>query len=223
MIQLRSGQKKGRLVVSARHREDTGGGRLRSFSHVFFSDDHGITWQLGGSVGLNTSECQLVELANGEVMLVARNESSEDAPDNLRHLAAVSRDGGGTWGPVLRAEELITPRCHGSVERFTLASLHDKNRLLFSSPAAPFRQPEHPYGRFNLTVRLSYDEGQTWSAGRTLWPHPSSYSDIAVLDDQTIGVAYERGPKGSTHYWDEIQFIRFNLEWLTEGRDGLKR
>ena len=27
--------------------------------------------------------------------------------------------------------------------------------------------------------------------------------------------------KGSTHYWDELHFARFNLEWLTDGRDSL--
>jgi sialidase-1 len=221
MIQLQCGPHAGRLVVPARHHEDIGQGRLRSFSHTFYSDDHGATWKLGGTVGLHTSECQLVELAGGDVMVVARNESAEDAPDNLRHLVAVSRDGGGTWGAVRRAEELITPRCHGAVERFTLAGRQDKNRLLFSSPASPFRQPEHPYGRYNLTVRLSYDEGQTWTAGKTIWPHPASYSDLVVLDDMTIGYVYERGPKGSTHYWDEVHFARFNLDWLTNGRDSL--
>ncbi len=44
---------------------------------------------------------------------------------------------------------------------------------------------------------------------------------MAVLDDRTIGTVYERSPKGSTHYWDEIGFARFNLDWLTEGRDSL--
>ncbi|MBM3860782.1 MAG: hypothetical protein FJ395_14175 [Verrucomicrobia bacterium] len=203
MVQLESG----RLVVPARHREDTGGGRLRSFAHCFYSDDRGATWKLGGSVGVNTSECQLVELANGELMLVSRDESSEDSPANLRHRVAVSKDGGATWGPVRRAEELITPRCHGAVERY------DKGRLLFSSPASPFRQKEHPYGRTNLTVRVSCDEGATWSVGRTIWPHPSSYSDIAVLDDGTVALVYERGDEGSTHYWDELHFVRFHLEW----------
>ncbi len=145
------------------------------------------------------------------------------APDNLRHLVAISRDGGETWGPVRRQEELITPRCHGSTERFTLSPQHDRNRLLFSSPASPFRQSEHPYGRYNLTIRLSYDEGATWTAGRTIWPHPGSYSDMTVLDDMTIGYVYERGDKGSTHYWDEIHFARFNLEWLTDGRDSIAR
>lgn len=223
MIQLQAGPKKGRLLVPARHREDIGGGKLRSFSHTFYSDDHGATWKLGGNIGLHTSECQLVELANGDVRVMSRNESAEDAPDNLRHLTAISRDGGETWGDLRRAEELITPRCHGPVERLTLASHDDKNRLLFSGPASPFRQKEHPYGRYNLTVRLSYDEGETWTAGRTIWPHPASYSDIAVLDDMSVAYVYERGDKGTTHYWDEIHFVRFNLEWLTDGRESIAK
>ncbi len=213
MIQLKSG----RLLVPARHREDIGKGRLRSFAHDFYSDDHGATWKLGGTIGMHTSECQFVELANGDVRVMSRNESSEDAPDNLRHLTAISHDGGASWTGLRRAEELITPRCHGPVERFTLG---DKPRLLFSSPASPFRQKEHPYGRYNLTIRLSYDEGESWTAGKTIWPHPASYSDVVVFDDKTIGMVYERGDKGSTHYWDELHFARFNLEWLTDGRDS---
>jgi sialidase-1 len=226
MIQLHTGPKAGRLLVPARHKDDVGGGRLRSFAHTFYSDDHGKSWHLGGTIGMFTSECQLVELADGRVMVVSRNETSVDSPDNMRHLTSTSSDAGITWSPITRAEELITPRCHGPIERYTLASTtsslaSDKNRLLFSSPASPFRQDEHPYGRYNLTVRLSYDEGETWSAGKTIWPHPSSYSDLAILDDGTIGILYERGPKGSTHYWDEVHFARFNLQWLTAGRDRL--
>lgn len=222
-IQLRAGPKAGRMIVPARHREDIGGGRLRSFSHVFFSDDQGASWRLGGTVGPNTSEGQLVELAGGTVMLVARNESAADAPRNLRHLVATSGDGGQTWGPIRRAEELITPRCHGAVERFTLPGPDQPSRLLFSHPAWPVREERHPYGRYNLSVRLSYDEGATWTAGKTIWPHPSSYSDIVVLDDLTVGLVYERGPQGSTHYWDEICFVRFNLAWLTDGKKGRVR
>lgn len=217
VVQLKSG----RIVVPARHREDSGKGRLRSYAHCFYSDDQGSTWKLGGTIGMNTSECQLQELADGRLMVISRNETAADSPDNLRHLMALSSDGGETWGPVTRVEELITPRCHGSLERLTQAGTQDKNRLLFSSPASPIRQKEHPYGRYNLTVRLSYDEGQTWTAGRTLWPHPGSYSDMVVMDDLSVGYIYERAEKGSTHYWDELHFARFNLEWLTFGRDSV--
>lgn len=217
MVQLKSG----RIVVPARHREDSGKGRLRSYAHCFYSDDQGATWKLGGTIGMHTSECQFIELADGTLRVISRNESATDAPDNLRHLTAISEDGGETWSSVERVEELITPRCHGSVERLAMAGTQDKNRLLFSSPASPFRQEQHPYGRYNLTVRLSYDEGASWTAGRTIWPHPGSYSDMVVMDDLSIGCIYERADKGSTHYWDELHFARFNLEWLSFGRDSL--
>jgi sialidase-1 len=218
MVQLKTG----RLVVPARHREDNGKGRLRSFAHTFYSDDHGASWKLGGTIGLHTSECQLVELTSGDLRVMSRNESAEDAPDNLRHLTAISHDGGESWSGLRRAEELITPRCHGPIERLTDAA-SGRSRILFSSPASPFRQQEHPYGRYNLTVRISYDEGETWSAGKTIWPHPASYSDMVVLPDQTIAYVYERGEKGTTHYWDELHFARFNLEWLTDRRDSLEQ
>ena len=208
-VQLRSG----RILVPARHREDMGEGHLRSFAHCFYSDDHGATWKLGGTIGIHTSECQFIELKDGSVRVISRNENSDDAPDNLRHLTAVSQDGGESWSLPERLEELITPRCHGSVERFS------EDMLLFSSPASPFRQEEHPYGRYNLTVRISRDEGASWSAGRTLWPHPGSYSDLTALGDGTVALIYERGAKGGTHYWDELHFARFNLEWLTFGRE----
>lgn len=77
-------------------------------------------------------------------------------------------------------------------------------------------------GDHDIVSKRSRDKGRTWSAGRTIWPHPASYSDIAVLDDMTIGFVYERGDKGSTHYWDELHFARFNLEWLTDGRDSVR-
>src|SRR5690606_31178680 len=59
-IQIRHGAHKGRLVIPAYHRTtpDKSG---PSTAHVFYSDDHGKTWQLGGSAGLHTNECQLAE------------------------------------------------------------------------------------------------------------------------------------------------------------------
>ena len=33
----------------------------------------------------------------------------------------------------------------------------------------------------NLAVRLSYDEGRGWAAGKTIYPYASAYCDTAVL------------------------------------------
>jgi hypothetical protein len=107
-IQLTRGPKKGRLLVPARHREEIGGGKSASFSHVFFSDDHGETWRLGPTVLQNGNECRLVELSDGTVMLNMRNVTEADQPDNSRRLVALSRDGGDTWPTVYRDDALVS-------------------------------------------------------------------------------------------------------------------
>jgi sialidase-1 len=90
------------------------------------------------------------------------------------------------------------------------------NCILFCNPNSGFRTEKHPFGRVNVSVRISYDEGQSWSQGKTVYPYASSYTDLVVMPDGSIGLVYERGPKDSTHYWDEIQFARFNLAWVTD-------
>ena len=65
---------------------------------------------------------------------------------------------------------------------------------------------------------MSYDEGQTWPISKVLNTGPSAYSCLTVLKDGTIGVLYENGV---TNPYEKLTFVRFNLEWLTEGRDRL--
>lgn len=55
-IQLRYGQHKGRLIIPCDHSEVANGKRVQ-FSHIFYSDDHGETWTLGGTVAPHTDEC----------------------------------------------------------------------------------------------------------------------------------------------------------------------
>lgn len=219
-IQLTKGPHAGRLLVPVRHREEAKSGKFQTFANIIYSDDHGATWTLGPNIAEFGSETQLVELANGDVLASMRNENPRDLPEK-RQLLAVSKDSGMTWNAARKQPELITPKVHASIRRLTMAGTGDKNRLLFSNPAYPRWENKHPYGRYNMTVRLSYDEGDTWTAGKLLYAPPASYSDLVALSDGTIGIIYERGPEGSDHYWDELQFARFNLEWLTDGKDSL--
>ena len=90
------------------------------FSHVFFSDDHGTTWSLGGTVDRHTDECQVVELADGELLINMRNYWGRDGgrPDRggMRAIAR-SRDGGATWSPLAFDTTLIEPICQASLDR----------------------------------------------------------------------------------------------------------
>ena len=66
-----------------------------------------------------------------------------------------------------------------------------------------------------MTVRLSYDEGQTWPVQQLLYEGSSAYWDLVALPDGTIGCLYERDDYG------RITFARFTLQWLTDGKDSL--
>lgn len=79
--------------------------------------------------------------------------------------------------------------------------------VLFVNAANP-----DPWVRTNLTVRASTDDGQTWSAGKTVQPGQAAYSSTALLKDGTIGVLYETG---KAHPYERISFARFSLAWLT--------
>lgn len=57
--------------------------------------------------------------------------------------------------------------------------------LLFSNPAVVD-------GRYNMTLKVSRDDGKTWSEGLLLDEGKSfGYSCISPIDEQTVGVLWE--------------------------------
>ena len=178
-------------------------------SFVGYSDDHGKTWQMGAMAyvaGPGTNECQVAELADGSLLINMRGM------DGNHRKSARSYDGGVTWSKGIEEATLIEPRCQGSLQVLTDTIAQDKNRLLFANPASLERK--------NMAVRLSYDEGHTWSAAKTLHAGPAAYSCLTVLADLTAGCLYERGEHSA---YEKITFARFNVEWLTAGQDAIGR
>jgi sialidase-1 len=197
-IQIRSG----RLVVPGNHAEAKSGIHR---SHLFFSDDGGRSWTLGASSDPGTNESQVVELADRRLLLNMRNHPPK--PENFRMLAH-SDDGGRTLSRAVPARALIEPPAQASLLRFSAASVQGRNRLLFANPASRVRE--------RMTVRLSYDEGATWTVSRVIHEGPAAYSSLVVLPDKTIGLLFERGDRSP---YERITFARFSLEWLTSGSD----
>jgi len=208
-IQLRSG----RLVVPCDHvvavnrRADD-----PSYAHVFYSDDGGRNWELGGTVpepGCN--ESQVVETADGALYMNARNPNPKEPGVRV---CAWSHDGGRTFGPRRLEPTLIEPTlwggCQASVVRHGAAGPTGRNAVLFANPAWPGDE------RRNMTVRVSVDECRTWSAGRGLHAGPSAYSDLAVTQDRSILCLYERGDE---HPYQTLTLARFNMEWVTGRAD----
>ena len=206
-IQLSGEKHKGRLVIPCDHREPVDG-VIAMHSHVFYSDDHGVTWRLGGSVEKHTDECQVVELADGSLMINMRNywgtTGKQKARDKMRAVAT-SPDGGATWQEVRFDSGLIEPICQASFICRAGKQPNGKHQLLFSNPASKST-------REKLTVRLSQDEGQTWPVAMLLHEGPSAYSCLCELPNGTIGCLYEGGKK---HAYETLIFARFSMKSLT--------
>lgn len=201
----------GRLVVPSWHFEAGLDGTF--VDNLIYSDDGGQTWGKTPLVPGFGDESQVVELSDGSLMLNIRATGGGGCETHHRRKVAISSDGGRSWSKVYLDEALITPCCQGSILRYTRRSDgYTKNRLLFSNPA-------HTSQRLNMTVRLSYDEGRSWPLARTIHAGPSAYSCLTVLDDDTLGVIYETGKS----LYGKIRFARFNLEWLSHGKDRLAK
>lgn len=193
----------GRLLIPCDCRDDKGTGdwNHKGRSLVFYSDDHGKTWKLGGVTDPGMNECEAVELADGSILLSMRQYLGPK-----QRAFSKSADGGLTWSKPRHHAEVHCPVCQSSILRYTLPP-DEKNRILYSGPGGP--------GRKGMTVRLSYDEGKTWPVQKLLYEGSSAYSDLVALEDGTIGCLYEADDYG------RISFARFTLGWLTDGKDAL--
>ncbi len=69
-----------------------------------------------------------------------------------------------------------------------------------------------------MTVFMTYDEAKTWPVKTLIDPGWANYSDLAVLEDKTILLLWA---KGTDFSHQKVVCSRFNVEWLTEGRDSL--
>ena len=185
MIQDRSG----RLVAACWRFEPFG-------NFALFSEDHGKSWQRSQFVPGPGDECQLVELADGRLLMDIRQETGSS-----RSFSA-SGDDGKTWSAHQSGLPVSPVAC--AIERYTSkTSGDDRNRIIWTGPKGPDRQ--------NLLVRISYDEGQTWPVERPIYVGPSAYSDLTMLKDRSAGVLWERGV---AHGYQFITFTRLTREFL---------
>ena len=226
-IQLRHG----RLVVPVWLSLGTGGHAHRpSVTSVIYSDDLGRTWSRGDVAGPNEGDWSIpnetcaVQLADGRVLLNMRSESKAN-----RRLLTTSENGVTGWSKPQFHEQLLEPICMASMVRLSGPGSTNKNRLLFSNPhnldrADGKAAPGKGRDRKNVSVKLSYDEAATWPVSKTVEPGFSGYSDLAVAKDGTILLFYERGSTDGKDIYKSgsLTVARFNLEWLTDGKDALK-
>lgn len=149
-------------------------------STIVYSKDRGKTWHIGTGAKSKTTESQVVELADGSLMLNMRDDRGGSRS------VAVTRDLGQTWEEhVSSRSALPEPVCQASIIRTTLKD--GRQALAFFNPATT-------RGRHHMTLKLSFDDGKTWPEKyHTLLYEPGTYgySCLTRIDPSTLGVLYE--------------------------------
>ena len=175
---------------------------LENGLHVFASDNHGESWYLINTPIKPADESKIIELNDKTWMINSRISSGK-----IRYVHT-STDQGKTWISEPDSS-LIDAGCNASIIRYSsIKDGADKNRLLFSNAKMENK-------RSNMTIRISYDEGKTWTEGKTIYSESSAYSSMTILDNGDIGLFFEKD-----NYQDNV-FVRVTLEWLTDGKDRL--
>src|SRR6218665_859533 len=181
---------------------------------ILYSDDNGKSWQAGGITPLgdyHSSELTIAELDNGDLLMNAR--IAEPKYSNARTLS-ISKDAGKTWTvPELHTKLPPSIRTGNgmAVYNFSEEDRSGRSRLIYSFPNDSLK-------RRNMSLALSYDGAKSWPVVKTVYADLSYYSNVAVTKDKKILLIYSSGEKEG----HEVMIARFDLDWLTEGKDQLK-
>ncbi len=200
-VQLKGEKYAGRLVVPCNNSyndpDNTSRDGFGYGAHVLISDDGGDTWRMSKIITPEVNESQLVELADGRLMMNMRSYHGKAS-----RALSFSEDGGETWSTVQHDPQLVEPVCQGSIIDY--GSLGGERMFLFSNPATPFE-------RTNMTIRVSFDDGATWPNSKLVFSGPSAYSSLASLPDGNVGLFYEMGEKSP---YERMVFLSFDPESL---------
>ncbi|GAA0598798.1 exo-alpha-sialidase [Kribbella sandramycini] len=207
-IQLRRGPHAGRLVVGTHF---TGANDGPKGGALVYSDDGGLNWQLGAhdaaaDPALKVQELTVFERPDGSLFALARDENGTDTSSTVA--SAVSSDAGESFSQGFRAgaaeQSLAVPTVQASTLELRATDQGDRyNRVLLAT------ETRKGDTRENLTIRSTYKGGNEWvdpGGGVVIYGGMAAYTDLTLLDDDTVGLAYERAAAWSHGY---IWFTKF--------------
>ncbi len=175
----------GTLVLPTQGRDETG----VPFSNITWSKDGGKSWVASNPATKNTTECAVVELENGDLMLNMRDNRNRGNEEVNGRSVFVTGDLGQTWTehPTSR-KALVEPTCMACLHKHTYYDEGEKKSLLL------FVNPASSLHRNNITLKVSYDDGNNWPEEQHILLDEYSgrgYSCITSVSDSTIGILYE--------------------------------
>ncbi|WP_152270278.1 sialidase family protein [Agriterribacter humi] len=186
-MQFGTGKYKGRIFIAANHSAGDPQPQFADYqAHGFYTDDHGKTFHLSETVNLpGSNESMATELSGSKLMMNSRNQKG----DIRERIVTISSDGGSTWDTTYFDNNLPDPVNQGSI--LTIGKKRGKAIIAFCNAA----DTKH---RDNLTLRISYNEGQTWEKNFVIAKSENdsrdyaAYSDIVNVTKKEIGILYEK-------------------------------
>ena len=185
----------GTLVFPAQFKADIGekaldGGQYTAHSTIIYSKDGGETWHVGTGAKPNTTEAQVVQLADGSLMLNMRDDLNRRVKDETNGRAvAVTSDLGKTWTIHPSSNSALQePNCMASIIASDVNLNGQKQQILF------FSNPNDKDARINMTIKASLDQGLTWPEEYQVLLNEKQgfgYSCMTMVDENTVGILYE--------------------------------
>ncbi|WP_316811846.1 sialidase family protein [Pedobacter heparinus] len=179
--------KDGTLVFPTQGRNAKG----KAFSNITYSKDGGNTWKTSkAATQESTTENMVVELTDGTLMLNMRsNANSKDTSSTNGRAIAVTKNLGQDWAIHATSHNALPePTCMASIIRQDFVQNGKKRSVLL------FSNPDSKTARKNMSIKVSYDEGKTWSANKKILldeEKSRGYSCLTSIDNNTIGILYE--------------------------------
>ncbi|XP_065829836.1 sialidase-1-like [Oscarella lobularis] len=194
----------GRLMVPSVCQGKTNGSSA-FYSCVVFSDDSGVHWQLGGHAQRYSREVTLVQTVNNSASLYLNERNMSPTPGH--RFISRSFNAGETledFGVDNSLVEPVNANWTGLVTSMCRFDDGNQSRIIYSSPLNANK-------RAVMGVRISYDEGFTWKATKTVDPDFAGYSDVQKLNSTTVAILYEHG---KNTFADSIAFLTVGIDWL---------
>lgn len=197
-IELKYGTHRGRLVAPVAI--SIGKGNKVYTMALVYSDDKGESWNIGAvdeslEDDVLANETTIVELTDGKIYVNTRDQYGGSLEMNRGE--TFSSDGGLTFSKtILESDKFPSPIVQSALLRWSSTKDERKNMLLFSTPS-------HLDKRLDLIIMASYDESKSWLPLFKIHSGSSAYSDMVILNQNTLGVIYET---------DDYKKIRFR--WI---------
>ncbi|MBN2311450.1 MAG: exo-alpha-sialidase [Candidatus Hydrogenedentes bacterium] len=184
---------------------------------VFYSDDHGRTWQRSpivstppGSTGRKTDpaaeEPMIIELTDGRLMMIMRTY--------LKSIyRCYSSDGGATW---------TEPETSGIPSPGSMATIRrlPNGDILLIWNWAPLEAISGPWPRNFLTSAISTDDGRNFTSVRHLdgaadFEGKITMANVTFAGDDRVVITYSKSMSKKNAYNWQLQVIP--LQWFYEG------